>query len=251
MKKKFKIIAIATSATLATSVFLGLFFTGMYVCWGPFKGLFWNQEVRRISKKYPAEENQGGVCFYGASNFRLWTQMDQDLNQYHIVNSGFGGSTDRLMVQYADKLLYPYAPKVVFFQTGSNDYVEAKGGEEEKISSCMAYKKEMFDTFHAQLPEAQFVAMSGLLLPGRSQYTSLTNRINEELASYCASSSYLSFVDASALTFDGTSYATNLFNSDGIHLNHEGQLRWCEEYIKPALESVLSEHPELFSVRKK
>ena len=38
-----------------------------------------------------------------------------------------GGSTDKLLVKYADKLLYPYNPKIVFFQTGSNDYVSLSG----------------------------------------------------------------------------------------------------------------------------
>lgn len=126
-KKKIVIVVSVGVATLLIAVLLGLIFTGMYVGWGPFDNLFWNQEVKRIQKQFSASDNQNGIVFYGASNFRLWTVMVEDLPEYKVVNSGFDGSTDKLMVQYADKLLYPYNPQIVFFQTGSNDYVEMSG----------------------------------------------------------------------------------------------------------------------------
>lgn len=46
------------------------------------------------------------------------------------------------------------------------------------------------------------------------------------------------FYGASAMTFNGMTYAEELFIEDGIHLNRDGQLRWCEEYICPALEEL-------------
>lgn len=251
MKKKKIIIGISSGvAFLMIAVFLGLYFSGMYVCWGPFKGAFWNQEVKRIGKSYPHEENQNGIVFYGASNFRLWKEMDEDLPEYKVVNSGFGGSTDKLMVEYADKLLYPYNPEIVFFQTGSNDYVEISGSDEEKISTCMEYKKQMFTAFHEKMSDAEFVVMSGILLPGRSEFTDLTIKINAALKDYCESQSYITFVDASEMTYNGTDYRKDLFIKDGIHLNHTGQLKWRDEYIKPAIETLIETHPELASVRK-
>lgn len=249
-KKKIGIGLSVGVAVLIVAVLLGLIFTGMYVGWGPFDGLFWNQEVKRISKEFPADENQNGIVFYGASNFRLWTDMTADLPEYKVVNSGFGGSTDKLMVQYADKLLYSYNPKVVFFQTGSNDYVEMAGTDEEKVNACIEYKRQMFSAFHDKLPDAKFVVMSGLLLPGRSEYTEITQKVNIALKALCDEREYMTFVDASAMTFDGEKYATELFQKDGIHLNHTGQLRWRDEYIKPAIERLLDQYPKLAEVKK-
>ncbi len=84
--------------------------------------------------------------------------------------------------------------------------------------------------------------MSGLLLPGRSQYTSLTQQINRSLCELCGEhSDYMTFVDAEAMTFDGHSFREDLFIMDGIHLNHDGQLLWCEKYIRPALEAIILE----------
>ena len=205
---------------LVLVVLLGLILTGLYVGWGPFTYLQFDSQERAIVKKYDAEERQREIVFYGASNFRLWTEMENDLSEYKVQNHGFGGSTDKDLVERADTFLYSYEPAVVFFQTGSNDYVSLTGTDEEKFIACMEY---MFTTFHERLPEAKFVVMGGLLLPGRSQYTVLTQMVNEALEALCEKYDYMIFVNAEEMTFDGEEYAVELFISDGIHLNHDGQ----------------------------
>ena len=241
MKKTTKWI-VGTGIGLVAASLVGLVVTGFSIGWGPFKFLFkgFENEVAAIEQRYDADVRKGEIVFYGASNFRLWTEMENDLSEYKVQNHGFGGSTDKLLVQYADRILYPYEPKIVFFQTGSNDYVELPGTDAEKVAACMAYKQEMFTAFHEQLPEAKLVVMSGLLLPGRSQYTALTREINRQLSALCADhADYMIFVDAEDMTFDGERYAEELFISDKIHLNHAGQLCWSEGYIRPALEALV------------
>jgi len=103
----------------------------------------------------------------------------------------------------------------------------------------MEYKKQMFRQFHEQLPNTKFVVMSGLLMPGRSEYTHLIQMVNQELEKLCAETDYLWFVDATKLTWDGENYANDLFEKDGIHLNHTGQLAWCYGYILPQLEALI------------
>ena len=46
-------------------------------------------------------------------------------------------------------------PAIVFFQTGSNDYVFLKGTAAEKVAACMDYKKQMFAEIHKQLPDRE------------------------------------------------------------------------------------------------
>lgn len=238
--KKAKKIAIGCFCGLLIACLIGLAVTGWQIGWGPFSMLFkgYGEEVTAIENKYDAQIRQGEIVFYGASNFRLWTDMENDLAPYPVQNHGFGGSTDQMLVQYANRILYPYAPKIVFFQTGSNDYVVISGTDEEKVAACMAYKREMFDTFHEAMPDATFVVMSGLLLPGRSQYAALTRQVNRELEALCAERDYMIFVDASEMTFDGENYREDLFISDGIHLNHDGQMLWANDYILPVLRDL-------------
>lgn len=76
-------------------------------------------------------------------------------------------------------------PAIVFFQTGSNDYVSLKGTAAEKVAACMDYKKQMFAEIHKQFPVAKLVVMSDLLLPGRSEYRELAEEINRALAALC------------------------------------------------------------------
>lgn len=202
---------------------------------------FWQLVVDDITEKY-STDRKGEVIFYGASNFSLWSSLDDDMAAYKVQNHGFGGSIDVELVGYADQLLFPYEPSIVFFQTGSNDYVKLEGTDQEKIEKCMAYKKQMFEAFHKQLPDAKFVIMSGLLLPGRAEYLELTLEINRQLEQLAEETDYLYYVDANAMTYDGTDFDRSLFVEDGIHLNHEGQMRWYNEYIQPMMERVISEN---------
>lgn len=241
-KKRIVIISSSISAFLLIAVFLGILFTGLYTGWGPFGFMQFDMQEKAIINKYDADARKGEIVFYGASNFRLWTEMENDLSEYKVQNHGFGGSTDKDLVERADTLLYPYDPAVVFFQTGSNDYVSLSGSDEAKVQSCIEYKEYMFGLFHEKLPQAKFVVMGGLLLPGRSQYTALTQRINDELEKLCAKYDYMTFVNAEEMTFDGTNYADELFVADGIHLNHTGQLKWKDEYIKPAIENLILQY---------
>lgn len=203
---------------------------------GPFKFI----APLKLANKDKPEENKGKVLFYGASNFTFWYTMQEDIPHIPLINHGFGGSTDKALVKYADKLLFPYEPKIVVFQTGSNDYVPMKGSDEEKIAACMEYKRRMFEDFYQKLPNAKFVVMSGLLLPGRSQYLELTNGVNRELKALCEERDYMTFVDASEMTYKDGIFAEELFVKDKIHLNHDGQVKWAKEYIIPALDELLA-----------
>jgi len=198
---------------------------------GPFRGL----AVRAIRKKYPVSRSKGGIVFYGASNFARWTEMEKDLAGFPVQNHGFGGSADRDLIRYADRILYPYVPDTVVFQTGSNDYVQEKGSDEDKIRICMDRKRAMFSLFHEKLPQARFIVMSGLLLPGRSQYLDLTNEVNRQLKELCEERDYMTFVDASDMTYRNGLFEESLFVEDLIHLNRDGQRKWAEGYIIPAL----------------
>lgn len=238
MNRKKK-IAIAVGILVAAGIG-GLANTGRMIGWGPFGFLHsWQGDVDKIKERYSAER-KGEILFYGASNFAMWEQMDEDMAEYKIQNHAFGGSKDTDLVEYADQILFPYEPKIVFFQTGSNDYVELEGTDEEKVAKCMEYKRKMFAAFHEKMPDARFVIMSGLLLPGRSEYLEMTQMINEELKTYAQTEEYISFVDASRLTYDGSSIDESLFRKDGIHLNHEGELLWYENYIRPEIERLIT-----------
>ena len=87
------------------------------------------QVVRMIEEQYPAGQRKGEILFYGPSNITLWFSLEKDMAPYKAQNHGMGGCIDDDLMRYAPRLLYPYEPKAVFFQTGSNDIA---GGEQEE-----------------------------------------------------------------------------------------------------------------------
>ena len=88
-KNKMWIILGSSFAVLLITCLVGLIFTGMYVGWGPFAFMQFDLEEKVILQKYDFETRKGEIVFYGASNFRLWTEMENDLSEYKVQNHGF------------------------------------------------------------------------------------------------------------------------------------------------------------------
>ena len=248
------------------NIFEGLSTDGWKTGWEPGKEIFlgYESEVEKIEQKYPAGaaavassngKASAPTIFYGASNFRMWKNMDNDLAQFNVQNHGFGGATDVLLMHYAPRILLPYRPGIVVVQSGSNDYMGLTGSPKKKAATSLALKRHMYEYFRENLPDTRFIALGALLMPGFAQATELSLLINEGLRELCeelnnssgdaAAGPQFTYVDLAPLTYertaggDGTfsgSYRTELFKSDGIHLNRDGQMALCEGYIKPVLE---------------
>lgn len=204
----------------------------------------WKDTVCRIARAYDPAAGKADIIFYGASNFSLWASMEEDLKPYSVQNHAFGGSTDKELLLWAEYMLYPYHPKYVFFQTGSNDYVESPAGTDRlKVTEAMEFKKIMFETLHEKLPDTVFIVMSGILLPGRAQYVDMTLDINDRLEAFCNTKDYMHYVDAEALTYDRKSgkladHVENLFLKDQIHLTNEARRIWAGKWILPTMEKM-------------
>lgn len=204
----------------------------------------WYSTVMKLVRAFDPDKRNHDTVFYGASNFERWKTMEEDLAPYDVQNHAFGGSADQDLYHWAPYLLYPYEPQYVFFQTGSNDYVQSEAATDDlKVAEAMDFKKEMFAEFHAQLPDAKFVVMSGILLPGRAEYVDMTLEINDQLKAYCEETDYMIFIDAESLTYDREAGSfvegvESLFVEDMIHLTEEARITWAQNWIIPMLEEL-------------
>lgn len=185
-------------------------------------GPFGHLAVGPVLRKY-SPDRKGEVIFYGASNFRLWLEMEEDLAPYREQNHGIGGATDVTMMRFAGELVFQYQPAALFFQTGSNDYALGMTVEQVKEN-----KKKMYQEYRDRLPGVPLVVMSGLPLPGRPEFWPQIDEVNRFLEGYCALYPDMYFADATGIlmTADGK-FRPELFKPDQIHLNHEGQLVWA------------------------
>ena len=216
MKKRMKIVLSVLIAIGGLCMILlpclGWFFFG-----GPFRDL----SISRIRRQY-RNRPPGEIIFYGASNFTFWRTLEKDMAPYVVQNHGFGGSTDNDLMKYAEKALYNFEPAVVVFQSGSNDFVIGMSPDE-----IMANKDKMFSMFRKRLPNATFIVLSMLPLPGRSMYWPDSEKVNAFLAGYCAAHTRMIFVDATAAMMTaGGDFRPELYTGDGIHLNADGRKVW-------------------------
>ncbi len=192
--------------------------------------------VQDVVQQYEMRE-LGQIIFYGASNFRMWVNMEEDMAPYQVQNHAVGGSTDIELMEYADQLLFPFKPSVVFIQTGSNDYTTGATMEE-----VFANKDKMYSMFQEALPDTKFIVMAGLPLPNRAEYWDLTVEVNNYLKQYCEEHENMYFVDGTdailtdsgeedMATGDGRYFNPEIFKEDGIHLTQEGHDLWTPYMI--------------------
>ena len=208
--------------------------------WGPFFYLNFKKREREIVKNYNARKRRGEIIFYGASNFCRWEEMEQDMLPYTVQNHGFGGATDVLLVHYADRLLFPYVPDVAVIQSGSNDYAGLKGKPARQAAASLELKKRMYGYFLENLPDTRFVLLSPLLMPGAPYFTETSLLVSEGMADICRDHPRLCFTDVAGLTYNDGEYRTELFVSDGIHLNRNGQLA-LKDIVKEVLHGIFED----------
>lgn len=220
MKKK-KFLLILLCAVLILQIFGAAYTVVLFGYWiGPFKSV----AIDKIVSEYDPSTRTGEIIFYGASNFRLWETMDEDMAPYVVQNHGMGGCNDAELLEYAEQVLYPYQPRAVFIQTGSNDNTQGLSLEEIKSN-----KEKLYGTFRENLPDTVFIIMSGLPCPNRSEYWDDINTTNQFIAQYCDEHEDFYFIDAiGVMTTENGDFRPELFNNDGIHLNDAGHAVWTE-----------------------
>ena len=101
----------------------------------------------------------------------------------------------------------------------------------------------MFAQLHENLPDAKFVVISGILLPGRAEYVDMTLDINDQLKAFCEENDYMIFVDAEALTYDRETKSfvdgvEAMFNDDQIHLTRDSRITWANTWMIPVMEEL-------------
>jgi lysophospholipase L1-like esterase len=179
-------------------------------------------EFERADAARPPEP--GGMLLVGSSSFRMWNQVAAAFPERRVVNRGFGGSQMHELLALTDRLVWPYAPKEILVYEGDNDLASQK--EPAQI-------EEEFRAFatlvHRRLPAATIYFVAIKPSPSRVQLLEQARETNERIAAYCATRSWLKFIDVFTpmLQTDGQP-RPELFIADRLHLNDAGYALWTE-----------------------
>src|SRR5436190_443103 len=64
---------------------------------------------------------KGGIVFTGSSTIRLWNTLSTDFPNSKIINRGFGGCEIEDVTHFADRIIFPYEPRMIVLRAGGND----------------------------------------------------------------------------------------------------------------------------------
>jgi lysophospholipase L1-like esterase len=164
---------------------------------------------------------RGEIVFVGSSSILRWDTAAwfPDLT---IINRGFGGSDLSDAVRYADRIVIPYAPRLVVVYAGDNDIASGSTSEQVVVEAERFVRK-----VRAKLPDTRIVFIG--LKPSILRWTQVDRMraMNAMLRAFCERDDRVAFVD-----IDGPMMGWDekprreLFVEDGLHLSAEGYRLW-------------------------
>ncbi|MBC7804650.1 MAG: hypothetical protein H7145_00675 [Akkermansiaceae bacterium] len=172
----------------------------------------------------------GGILFVGSSIFREWTRLGEQMAPLPVMNRAFGGARTWEVLHYADRIVFPYAPRVIVYYCGSNDI---NAGE---TADAIAGRVRQFGERVAErLPDTKVYFVSSLRSPQKRDRWDVVDATNRMVREYATTTKNRDFIDANPLVFDKDGQPRmELYREDGLHYK-DTFYRALATLIKPVL----------------
>jgi hypothetical protein len=171
---------------------------------------------------------KGGILFVGSSTIVRWKTLQQDFPNQPMVNRGFGGNQIVDSTHFADRIIFPYEPRMIFLRAGGNDIHTGKSPEQvfEEFRQFVA-------TVHAKLPKTEIVYISLAPSIARWEEREATRTLNALVAGYVKRTPLLKYIETYDMSLDATGQPRpELFVEDKLHFSAEGY-RLLVERVRP------------------
>jgi lysophospholipase L1-like esterase len=168
-----------------------------------------------------APPTPGGVLFLGSSTIVNW-DVARSFPGIKSINRGVWSSSLLDQVQRIDRVVLPYAPRLIVLYAGDNDL---NGGA---TSEQVAVGFEQFVmAVQAKLPQTRIVFIGLKPSPQRWSQIQRYRAANALIREYCGHDDRLAFVDVDGpmLGWDEKP-RKELFVEDGLHLSAQGYALW-------------------------
>lgn len=166
----------------------------------------------------------GGVVFVGSSSIRLWSDLPTQLSDARgIIRRGFGGARIADCTRYVDRLILPYAPRLIIVYAGDNDLAD---GREPKdvLNDFVAF----VDAVRKALPSTPIRYISIKPSPARAGLIPKVREANRLIQQFVAGRGNLGYIDVFTPMLDPAGRPrTDLFRADALHLNTTGYQLWA------------------------
>jgi lysophospholipase L1-like esterase len=159
-----------------------------------------------------------GILFVGSSTIVRWKTLQEDFPNQPIINRGFGGNQIVDSTHFADRIIVPYQPRMIFLRAGGNDIHVGKSPEQ-----VFEDYKDFVRTVHAKLPKAEIVFISLAPSIARWDERDASRKLNALVAAHVKSDPRLKYVDTYDTTLDASGQPRpELFVEDKLHFSPEG-----------------------------
>jgi hypothetical protein len=181
------------------------------------------QRFEQQVRNYEAEDRanpppKGAILFAGDSQFFRWKTIREDLPGYTLINRGIDSFQLEHLIQYADRLVLPYEPRLIVLHVGGNDVHNGKSP-----ARVLADFQALVAKIRVKYPTVRIVFSS--LTPGPGRWEEAPQRIetNRVMREYISTRPDLAFIDlwSAMLTPEGQP-REDLWVTDRVHPNHEG-----------------------------
>ncbi len=191
----------------------------------------WEKEISAFEAKDRTNPPpQHAILFIGSSTIRFWTTLAQDFPGEPVINRGFGGSEILDSTHFADRILFPYAPKTIFFRAGGNDIAAGKPSE-----AVFQNFKDFVALVHSKLPDAQifFIGWNPTVL--RWNNRDKEKILNDSVKEFASQTPYVKYIETSDMVIGANGKPRpELFRPDGLHFNADGY-KLLVERVRPYL----------------
>lgn len=192
----------------------------------------WEADIAKFEKQdaeMPPAHGQN--LFVGSSSVRMW-KLKESFPEHACINRGFGGSQLKDVVQFVDRLVIPYAPKVVVLYAGDNDLAAKRTPEDVHAD----YRK-FVDRVREKLPQTKIVWVAIKPSIKRWEIREKGQAANAAIKADIEKGRGDVYVDIwqPMLGDDGMPRA-ELYLADGLHLTPDGYAVW-NKLVAPHLDS--------------
>src|SRR5215472_9284139 len=191
----------------------------------------WEKDIARFEQMDRTNPPpKGALLFIGSPTIGRWKTLAQDFPEQRIINRGFGGSEIVDSTHFADRIVFPCEPRMIFLRAGGNDIFAGKSPEQ-----VFTDFKDFVAKIHSRLPQTEIIFIS--LSPSISRWSQAGKEkaLNNMVEAHTHQAPQLKFIDTYNLPLgaDGKP-RPELFVADKLHFSEEGY-KLLVERVRPWL----------------
>jgi GDSL-like Lipase/Acylhydrolase family len=179
----------------------------------------WEKDVQAFEAADKASAPpKNAILFVGSSTIVRWKTLQQDYPAHPIVNRGFGGNEIVDSTHFADRMIFPYQPRMIFLRAGGNDIHNGKTAEQ-----VFADFKDFVSTVQARLPKTEIFYISYSPAPSRWDERDAGKKLNALIQDFVKQQPRVKYIETYDLPLDARGEARpELFVEDRLHFSPEG-----------------------------